>query len=228
MGLQLAACPESLRSDPDPHARGLRIKRAASPVLGSCRFDSGPIRYIRVGGAENSPSIQADETARLIDERGWQLVETYMERATSGSSARRPESARLMGDAGCFRCCRGLARADRLFDGTTSMVAGVDELIALGIGLVSVTVPFDTLAHDGHRFMRLISALADLESRVLAERTRVGLDAAIRRGSRIGRPPVHIDVERAVELRAAGKSLRETARILGVGAATLHRALNSR
>jgi DNA invertase Pin-like site-specific DNA recombinase len=187
------------------------------------------IRYIRVGGAENSPSIQADETARLVDERGWQLVETYMDRATYGSSARRPESARLMDDA--RRSAFDVVvvwRADRLFEGTKSMVAAVDELIALGIGLVSVTEPFDALAHDSHHFMRLISALADLERQVFAERTRSGLDAARRRGARIGRPRVHVDVERAVELSAAGKSLRETARILGVGAATLHRALNRR
>jgi DNA invertase Pin-like site-specific DNA recombinase len=137
------------------------------------------VRYIRVSGAAQSALLQADETARLIDERGWQLVETYMERATSGSSAHRPESARLMDDA--RRSAFDVVvvwRADRLFEGTKSMVAAVDELIALGIGLVSVTESFDTLPPHGHHFKRLISAMADLERQVFAERTRSGLDAA--------------------------------------------------
>jgi DNA invertase Pin-like site-specific DNA recombinase len=59
----------------------------------------------------------------------------------------------------------------------------------------------------------------------LIERTRDGLAAARRRGSRIGRPRVHVDLERALELRAQGKSLRSIGRELRVGASTVARAL---
>jgi DNA invertase Pin-like site-specific DNA recombinase len=165
---------------------------------------------------------------RLIQERGWQLVETYVERSSSRSFARRPKSMHLMEDArqGAFDVVV-VWRAERLFTGTRNMVATIDELTALGIGFASVTEPFDTTAHDGHHFLRFISAFAEFERRILAERTRGGLDAARRRGSQIGRPRIHVDVERAIELRGAGKSLRATARILGVGAATLHRALKA-
>lgn len=185
-------------------------------------------RYLRMTRTDQTPGSQADETMRLIQERGWQLGETYVDRSTSGSPTRKPQMARLMSDA--RRRAFDIVvvwRADRAFAGTRIMVATLDELAALGIGFVSVTEPFDTMAPDGHHFMRLMSALAELESQVLAERTRAGLDAARRRGARLGRPRVHVDVERAVELRASGKSLREVAGILAVGAATLHRALKA-
>lgn len=186
-------------------------------------------RYIRVNPADRSPSIQADEIGRLIRERGWSLVETYIEGSGSRSFARRPESVRLIQDArrNAFDIVV-VWRADRLFTGIRNMVATIDELTALGIHFVSTTEPFNTLGPDGHHFIRFVSALAELESQVPAERTRAGLDAARRRGSRIGRPRVDVDVQRALELKGSGKSLRETARILGVGAATLHRALKNR
>jgi DNA invertase Pin-like site-specific DNA recombinase len=184
------------------------------------------VRYIRVSGADQSARLQADETARLIHDRGWQLVETYTERSSSWSFSRRPESMHLMQNArqGAFDVVV-VWRVDRIFAGTKNMVATIDELTALGIGFASVTEPFDTMAPDGHHFLRFMSAFAELESQILAERTRAGLDSARRRGARIGRPRVHVDIDRAVELRGGGRSLRETARILGVGAATLHRAL---
>jgi DNA invertase Pin-like site-specific DNA recombinase len=183
-------------------------------------------RYIRLSRTNQSPCIQAEDTGRFIEQRGWQLVDTYSDGSTSGSHARRQGFARLMSDA--RRRAFDIVvvwRADRAFTGTKSMVTTIDELTALGIGFVSVTEPFDTVAPDGHHFLRLMSAFAELESQILAERTRAGLDEARRQGARLGRPRVQVDIERAVELRASGKSLREAARILNVGAATLHRAL---
>jgi putative DNA-invertase from lambdoid prophage Rac len=59
----------------------------------------------------------------------------------------------------------------------------------------------------------------------LIERTKAGLDAARRRGAKIGRPRRRFDVERARELRASGMSLRNVAAEVGVPQATLMRAL---
>jgi DNA invertase Pin-like site-specific DNA recombinase len=183
-------------------------------------------RYIRVSRADQNPQLQSDETERLITNRGWDLTATYLDRGISGTKDTRPELMEMMAAArrGEFKVLL-VWRSDRLFRSLRHMISTIEDLAALGIDFCSVTEPFDSTTPSGRLLFHLVSAFAEFERVVLVERTRAGLDAARRRGARIGRPRVNVDVERATLLRASGKSLRETARILGVGAATLHRAL---
>jgi hypothetical protein len=46
-------------------------------------------------------------------------------------------------------------------------------------------------------------------------------------GKRCGRPPAVVDVERALQLRSQGLSLRKAAKKLGVSTSVLHRALKA-
>jgi DNA invertase Pin-like site-specific DNA recombinase len=183
-------------------------------------------RYIRVSRTDQNPQLQADETERLIRARGWQLTATYLDHGVSGSKDARPELLQMMAAArrGEFKVLI-VWKSDRLFRSLRHMVGTIEELAALGVDFCSTTEPFDSTTPQGRLLFHLVSAFAEFERGVLIERTKAGLEAARRRGAKIGRPRVHVDVERAVKLRASGKSLRETARMLGVGAATLHRAL---
>jgi len=61
----------------------------------------------------------------------------------------------------------------------------------------------------------------------IAKRTREGIEDARRRGIRIGRPRKQIDLDEARQIMKSGTSMRKTAKILGVGAATLCRALKA-
>jgi DNA invertase Pin-like site-specific DNA recombinase len=186
-------------------------------------------RYIRVSRTDQNPQLQADETQRLIEHRGWALTATYLDHSISGPKDVRPEFAKMMAAAGRGEFTILLVwRSDRLFRSLRHMVATLKELSGLNVDFVSATEAFDSTTPQGKLLFPMARAFVDLERGVLVERTRAGLDAARRRGIRIGRPRVHVDLERAIKLRAAGKSLRETARILGVGAATLHRALGAR
>jgi DNA invertase Pin-like site-specific DNA recombinase len=186
-------------------------------------------RYIRVSRSDLNPQLQADETQRLLEHRGWALTVTYLDHSMSGPMDVRPEFAKMMAAArrGEFTVLL-VWRSDRLFRSLRHMVATLKELSVLNVDFVSVTEAFDSTTPQGRLLFQIVSAFGDLERGVLVERTRAGLDDARRRGIKIGRPRVDVDVERAIKLRAAGKSLRETARILGVGAATLHRALEAR
>jgi DNA invertase Pin-like site-specific DNA recombinase len=183
-------------------------------------------RYIRIIRSDQNPQLQSDETSRFIANRGWELTETYLDHGISGSKDLRPALTRMLAAArrGEFKVLL-VWRSDRLFRSLRHMVSSIEELAALGIDFCSVTEPFDSTTPQGRLLFHLVSAFAEFERGGLVERTKAGLDAARRRGIRIGRPRVHVDIDRAVKLRASGKSLRETARLLGVGAATLHRAL---
>jgi len=184
--------------------------------------------YHRVSRSDQNPQLQQDEVAELVERRGWQLAKSYTDEGVSGSRDRRPELDKMLTDARRRRFDLLVVwRADRLFRSLRHMVTTLDELAALGIGFVSVTEPFDTSTPSGRLLLHLVSAMAEFERSILIERTRAGLAAAVRRGVKVGRPRAPVDVNRARELRAAGRTYRQVAAELGVGAATLHRALTS-
>jgi DNA invertase Pin-like site-specific DNA recombinase len=182
--------------------------------------------YHRVSRADQNPELQQDEVAELIERRGWALARSYTDEGVSGSRDRRPELDQLLADARRRKFDLLVVwRADRLFRSLRHMVVTLDELAALGVGFVSVTEPFDTSTPSGRLLLHLVSAMAEFERSILIERTKAGLAAAIRRGVKVGRPRVEFDVDRARALRVEGKTYRQVAAELGVGAATVHRAL---
>ncbi len=90
---------------------------------------------------------------------------------------------------------------------------------------MSINDGVDTTTPGGRFSFHIFAAVAELEREILRERVVAGMDAARRRGEKIGRPKVDVDVEHALELRAEGKSYRAIAVTLGCGAGTVHRAL---
>jgi DNA invertase Pin-like site-specific DNA recombinase len=172
--------------------------------------------------------MQADETGDFIQRRGWTLHDTYLDQGISGSKDRRPELDRLLADARKRRFdILVVYRADRLFRSMKHMVVTLDELAALGVGFVSVNEPFDTTTPSGKLLLHLVSAMSEFEIGLLQERVRSALAAVVRRGGKLGRPRVNVDVNRALELRAKGLSIRAAAREMKIGAATLQRALSA-
>jgi DNA invertase Pin-like site-specific DNA recombinase len=183
-------------------------------------------RYLRVSRADQNPNLQADETLQLIERRGWQLVETYLDHGVSGSKGSRPELDRMLAHARKHRFDTLVVyRADRLFRSLKHMVVTLDELAALSIDFTSATENFDTTNPQGRLLLHLVSAFAEFERGVLIQRVRSGLDAAVRRGTKLGRPRARVDLDRARLLQGRGMSLRAIARELGIGTGTVQRAL---
>jgi DNA invertase Pin-like site-specific DNA recombinase len=182
--------------------------------------------YTRVSTADQSTALQHDEAARVIAARGWTLAATFEDVGVSGAKGRRPGLDALLAAASKRRFdVLVVWRADRLFRSVHHMVTTLADLSALGVDFVSCTEPFDTSTPTGRLLFHLCAAFAQFERDVIIERTVAGMAAAKRRGKRIGRPRRYVDVDRARELRAAGKSVRAIAAELGVGVGTLQRAL---
>lgn len=186
-------------------------------------------RYVRVSRADQRSSLQLDETGELISRRGWQLVDTYIDEGVSGSKRSRPSLNRLLTSAKRRQFdVLVVWRADRLFRSLKHMVVTLDEVAALGIDFVSVTEPFDTTTPQGRLLLHLVAAMAEFERELIRERTRAGLAAARRRGVRLGRPKVDVDIDEVALLRSKGKSIRQIAKVLGVSASSVHRAMKPR
>jgi DNA invertase Pin-like site-specific DNA recombinase len=184
--------------------------------------------YTRVSTLEQTTALQVDEATRMIAARGWELACAFEDVGISGAKGRRPGLDALL-DATKKRRVDVVVvwRADRLFRSVHHMVATLADFSAVGVDFVSCTEPFDTATPTGRLLFHLVAAFAQFERDLIIERTVAGIAAARRRGVHIGRPQRYVDVDRAEELRQLGRTLREVAKLLGVGYGTLRRALGS-
>lgn len=121
-------------------------------------------------------------------------------------------------------------KLDRLGRSLIDLVELVERLKARGAGLKVLTgagAAIDTTKPEGRFTFALFAALAEFERELIRERTKAGMAAAKRRGRQIGRPrkltPERLAHARA--LLAEGRERGEVAALLGIGKATLRRAL---
>src|SRR5690606_31809948 len=90
------------------------------------------------------------------------------------------------------------------------------ELDEYGVGFISVTQPVLNLGHSNPFRRTMLAAfaeIAEIERETIVQRVRSGLDAAKKRGIKLG-APIKASPEKqklARDLRAAGRSYREIA-----------------
>ena len=181
--------------------------------------------YLRVSTDRQSTENQRPEVEQLARARGYTVAHVYEEQASAAKH--RPMYEQMLKNArrGKFDVLVVWA-IDRFGRSMNGNLTDVLELDRIGVTVVSVRESWlDTGGPVRNLLIAIFSWVAEQERSRLVERTKAGMDAARRRGAKIGRPKKRVDVERARELRADGKALREVAALMGVGTATLHRAL---
>jgi DNA invertase Pin-like site-specific DNA recombinase len=116
---------------------------------------------------------------------------------------------------------------DRLGRSMTDVVTIVTELGERGVEFKSLTEPFDTTTAGGELFFHICAAFAQMNGRMISDRTRAGLAAAKARGRHGGRPTV-MTPERtklARSMRAEKATWETIATTLQVGVSSVRRAL---
>lgn len=97
-----------------------------------------------------------------------------------------------------------------------------------GIHFCSLSEGINTTTPGGKLVYHLFSAFAEFQRDLIVENTLAGLEAARKRGARLGRPPV-LDVETVVaahrSIKQEGITISEAARRIGVDRSTLGRYL---
>ena len=78
---------------------------------------------------------------------------------------------------------------DRAFRSTIDAIQTAETLRARGIGFQVATLMIDTETPAGEYTYTIMAATAQFERRNLIKRTKEGMEAARRRGVRLGRPP---------------------------------------
>lgn len=180
------------------------------------------IGYARISTADQEAQLQRDALvgagcARIFEDQA------------SGKNADRPELTAVLdylreGDTLC------VWKLDRLGRSLIDLVAIVDGLHRRSVGfkvLTGALSTVDTTSADGRLFFQIVAAMAEFERALIKDRTIAGLAAAKAQGKVGGRPKV-MDmkmIEQARELKSEGNSYGVIAKTLGVGQATVHRAL---
>jgi len=118
-------------------------------------------------------------------------------------------------------------RIDRLGRSITDLIKLVSDLSDRGIQFRSLTEAIDTATPGGELVFHIFAALAQMERRLLSERTRAGLAAAKARGHVGGRPTVMTveKLEAARAMHANGATFTVISTALGIGRSTVRRAL---
>ncbi|WP_374604661.1 recombinase family protein [Niveibacterium sp.] len=140
------------------------------------------IGYARVSTADQTLALQLDALRAAGCER------IYQETA-SGKQTDRPELAQALK---ALRQGDSLVvwRLDRLGRSLAHLIQTVAAIEALGASFESITEKIDTHSATGRLVFHVFSALAEFERNLISERTREGLQAARRRGTKGGRKPV--------------------------------------
>jgi DNA invertase Pin-like site-specific DNA recombinase len=151
------------------------------------------IGYARVSTADQTLSMQLDALRTAGCER------VYQETA-SGKQADRHELAQALkalrpGDT------LMVWRLDRLGRSLPHLISTVASIEAQGASFESITEKIDTHSATGRLVFHVFSALAEFERNLISERTREGLQAARRRGTKGGRRPV-LDATAVAQVRS--------------------------
>ena len=182
--------------------------------------------YLRCSTDKQHTDVQRPAVEQLARARGFAVAYVF-EETVSAIAARRPAWERLQRGAhlGDFQAVV-LFALDRLGRSMSATSKTSSPSITSAFRSSASASPGSTPAGPVRNLLvAIFSWVAEQERTRLVERTKAGLQAARRRGAKIGRPRRRVDLDRARELRVAGQSLRAVAKELGIGYATLCRAL---
>ncbi len=184
--------------------------------------------YCRVSTSDQSTESQLLDLRRYVRERGWTLFNEYTDNGVSGTKDSRPALNQLMDAAKKRRFDTVLVwRFDRFARSTKHLILALEEFRGLGIDFVSYQENIDTSSPLGSAIFTIISAVAQLERDIIAERVKAGLRRAKENGKKLGRPESEVDLRELRRLRARGLSLRAIADQVGISHTKVAQLLNS-
>jgi DNA invertase Pin-like site-specific DNA recombinase len=180
------------------------------------------IAYLRVSTNEQADSgagLAAQRAAILAEaeRRGWTEVEFIEDAGYSAKSLRRPALTYALdrlkrGDADVL----AVSKMDRLSRSLLDFASVMQTAQKEGWALVALDSPADLSTPSGEAMAGVMAVFAQLERRLISERTKAALAERRRQGVRLGRPRVIAEeVERIVcDLKAGGATFKTIAATL--------------
>ena len=178
--------------------------------------------YARVSTEQQNLDRQLD----MLQKYGVDFI--YNEKMT-GTKRNRPELEKLLErlTEGDTVVVESLARLGR---STKDLIWLMETFNSKGVNLISLKESIDTTTSTGKLLFTLMSAIAQFERDVIADRTREGLNSARARGRKGGRPRTDSEkLRKAIKLYNTQQySLAEIEDMTGVKRSTLYRGIRSK
>lgn len=179
------------------------------------------VGYARVSKREQNPAAQEAEL------RAAGAVRVFVDHGESSRIADRPQWLACLdylneGDTLLVR------RLDRLGGSERIIIETLHDLDRRGVNIKSLTEPMiDTTTPMGRALFGMVAVFAQLRVDTIRDNTRRGLAHARAQGRVGGRPSVMTPerIAAAVKMRAEEHSVAHIAKVLGVGASSVSRAL---
>ncbi len=178
-------------------------------------------------GHGQNPELQLEELRQVAGQRGWSVVQEYVDEGVSGRKDSRPALDEMLEAVGAGRVdIVAVWKLDRLGRSLQHLLRILDHLKHCGVQFVSVRdAGMDSTSPSGKLLIHLLAAFCEFEAEVIRERSMAGQHRARAQGKHCGRPVVKLDLRPALALIEQGRGLKQVATILEVNRNTLRRRL---
>ena len=173
--------------------------------------------YARVSTTEQDLTVQID----ALKKAG---CETIRQEKVSGTSVQGRDELNILLDFLREGDELVVTRVDRLARSIRDLQNIVHDLNTKGVTISATEQPIDTKTSAGKCFLDMLGVFGEFETNLRRERQMEGIAKAKERGVYKGRKP-SIDVQRVKELRDSGMGASAIAKELGIGRASVYRAL---
>ena len=167
----------------------------------------------------------------LPEDKKPSVIKVFKDEGISGKTVNRPGfqdmlTAAYKHEVDTIICYK----LDRFSRHATTAIRYLLNLDEAGVAFISVTQPVLNLGHENPFRRTMLAAfaeIAEIERETIVARVKAGLDAAKKRGVKLG-APVKVDqdkLDEAIRLRAAGNSYKKIAKEIGLSVGSVHKML---
>jgi DNA invertase Pin-like site-specific DNA recombinase len=184
--------------------------------------------YLRVSKEDQTSDNQRIDLERVAEQRGWDIVELYVDHAVSGRRDRRPALDRLRRDAMHGKldvvAAWSIDRLGRSLVHVINLLAGLTEK---NVAVYLHQQQVDSTTTAGKAMLGMCAVFAEFEWNTISDRIKAGVARARKQGKRVGRPTSVTDATKAEirKLRAEGLGKLKIARQLRCGVSTVQTVL---
>jgi putative DNA-invertase from lambdoid prophage Rac len=179
--------------------------------------------YIRCSTDSQNPDMQISELTEYASRRGLEVVGVFTDIA-SGSQDERPELSKVLKLARQRKIDALLVwKIDRLGRSLRHLVNTISELESLNVSFISLKDSLDFSTPAGRLMFNVIAAMGQFERDLIRERVKSGMANAKRKGVKLGRKAVRVNVEEVQRLRSEGLSFEAISKLTGLSVGTLFR-----
>ena len=152
--------------------------------------------YIRVSTAEqategHSLDAQREAIVRFAHQRGWELVEVYVDAGLSGTSSQRPALCRLLEDAATGRFQVVIVHGiDRFYRNLQGLLKALNHLRQHDVAFISIAENMDFTTYWGKLTLAVLGTLAEIYIDKLSAETKKGKRARAMKGLYNGSIPL--------------------------------------